>query len=175
MTTERDLELPMVRILERDLSGRLSRNSPNTQVVNTARGNVVGGTWRKPDIVLLAIHKFVSRASPELTLTGFELKIANNFDVTSVYQAHAYTRFLHHAYVVVHYPTDISWPSALADIRGHAQELGIGIVRLTSIDGDGRYEIVLSSQRREPQPHRVDEFINDQLPGHVGWLRDRMR
>lgn len=110
----------MVRILERELSGRLTGNSPDTQVVNTARGNVVGGKWRKPDIVLLAIHKFISKPTPELPLTGFELKIANNFDVTSIYQAHAYTSFLHHAYVVVHFPNNDSWPSALADVRGHS-------------------------------------------------------
>lgn len=175
MTSERDLEIPMERILVRELSGRLTRNSPDTQVVNTARGNVVGGKWRKPDIVLLAIHKFISRPTPELTLTGFELKISNNFDVTSIYQAHAYTSFLHHAYVVVHYPNNDGWPSAVADIRGHAQELGIGIVRLISIEGDGKYELVLTSQRRDPQPHRTDEFITDQMPNHVAWLRERMR
>lgn len=174
MVTERDLEEPLIHILERDLASRLTHNSPDVQVRNTARGQIGTGQWRQPDVVLTSISRYLSRHAPELALYGFELKLANNCDVSSVYQALAYTRFVHYSYLVVYHPLDEGWSRLLSEVGGHASEIGVGLIRLLRNSKDSGYDVVMPARKFEPQPYNVDQFISEQMSDLVNWVRQRM-
>jgi len=171
--TERELEAPFERLLEIGLARELTQGASEWQVRNTARGGLSGGRWTKPDIVVAAIHSYLSRPLPELSLYGFELKTQAGFELSSIYQAAAQTRFLHFAYVVVPHPKDEKWGLRLAPIRAHAEELGIGLIRLDS-DSVADYEVVLAGRRHQPHPQSVDHFIEERMPGLVEWVRAKL-
>jgi hypothetical protein len=171
--TERDLEQPFGRLLEIGLARELTQSASEWQVRNTARGGLSGGRWTKPDIVVATINSYLSRPFPELNLYGFELKTQAGFELSSVYQAAAQTRFLHFAYVVVPHPKDNAWNLRLAAIRSHAEELGIGLIRLDS-DAAKDYEVVLIGRRHQPHPQSVDHFIEERMPDLVEWVRSKL-
>ena len=104
--TERDIEQPFERSLEIGLARELTQSASEWQVRNTARGGLSGGRWTKPDIIVATVNSYLSRPFPELSLYGFELKTQAGFELSSIYQAAAQTRFLHFAYVVVPHPKD---------------------------------------------------------------------
>jgi hypothetical protein len=171
--TERDLEQPFERLLEVGLARELIQNASEWQVRNTARGGLSGGRWTKPDIVVATIDCYLSRPIPELSLYGFELKTQAGFDLSSIYQAAAQTRFLHFAYVVVPHAKDERWELRVAPIRVHAEELGIGLIRLDGEAGTD-YEVVLVGRRHHPHPQSVDHFIEERMPDLVEWVRAKL-
>ena len=171
--TERDLEQPFERLLEVALARELTQNAPEWQVRNTARGGLSGGRWTKPDIVVATVNTYLSRPIPELNLYGFELKTQAGFELSSIYQAAAQTRFLHFAYVVVPHPKDETWHLRLALVRAHAEELGIGLIRLDN-DKATSSEIVLMGRRHRPHPQSVDHFIEERMPDLVEWVRAKL-
>jgi hypothetical protein len=107
---------------------------------------------------------------PELELYGFELKTETGFDISSVHQALAQTRYVHYSHVVVHCADDDVWEKRLADVRDQAQKYGIGVIRLKSIEATGPFEIVLLSARFEPTPRLVDVFLEDRAPDLLRWV-----
>jgi hypothetical protein len=173
--TERDLEKPFERLLEVQLARELTQSAPELEIRNTARGGLTGGRWTKPDIVVASVNRYLSLAVPLLSLYGFELKTQTGFELSSIYQAAAQTRFLHFAYVVVPHPEDQLWRSRLAQIRGHAEELGIGLIRLDDPSSAAGYEVVITGRRHHPHPQSVDHFIEERMPDLVDWVRDRLR
>ena len=98
--TERDLEKPFERLLEVQLARELTQSAPELEIRNTARGGLTGGRWTKPDIVVASVDRYLSLAVPLLSLYGFELKTQAGFELSSIYQAAAQTRFLHFAWRV---------------------------------------------------------------------------
>lgn len=171
--TERDLERPFERLLEVKLARELTQNASEWQVRNTARGGLSGGRWTKPDIVVATINTYLSKPTPELSLFGFELKTQVGFEVSSIYQAAAQTRFLHYAYVVLPHPDDDRWRLRLAPIRPHAEELGIGLIRLDD-NHCSSAEVVLMGRRHSPHPQSVDHFIEERTPDLVPWVRTKL-
>jgi hypothetical protein len=171
--TERDLEKPFERLLAMELARELTGDAAERQVRNTARGGLSGGRWTKPDIVLAAINIYLSKPVPELSLYGFELKTQAGFELSSIYQAAAQTRFLHFAYVVVPHPKDEKWQPRFAPIRAHAEELGIGLIRLDDHNATSS-EVVLIGRRHHPHPQSVDHFIEERMPDLVDWVREKL-
>lgn len=169
---ETDLEEPLRKVLETDLGKVLLRqDNPNPWLVlNTARGGEPAGQWSQPDLVLACVRRYRSRAFPELELFGFELKTEQSFDISSVHQALAHTRFLHRSHVVVHCPDDESWEHKLTETRYHAQKYGIGLIRLKAATANSDYEIALESERFDPSPNFVDCFLEDRLSDLLDWV-----
>lgn len=173
--SERDLEAPFARLLEKGLARELTQNAHELEVRNTARGGLGAGQWAKPDLVVASVCRYLSQPMPELSLYGFELKTRAGFDLSSIYQAAAHTRFVHFAFVVVHHPMDGVWPVRLSQVRLHAEELGIGVIRLESDDDAGPCEVVLQGRRHRPHPQSVDHFIEERMPDLVKWVRAKLK
>jgi hypothetical protein len=173
--SERDLEEPFEHILETGLARELTRGAQDREVCNTARGGVAGGQWTKPDIVVASVRRYLSRAAPELSLHGFELKTREGFHASSLYQAFAHTRFFHYAYVVVNYPDDETWRIQVGEVRGLAEELGVGLIRMDRAHRESSVDVIVLARQQHPEPHRVDHFIEERMPDLAKWVRDRLR
>jgi len=173
--SEQDLEEPFELLLRAQLGRELLQPPAMTSdVFNTARGGPAEGQWSRPDLVLACIRRYRSRATPELELYGFELKLESGFDVSAVHQALAHTRYVHYSHVVVHCPADDVWSQRLSELRAHAQNYGVGVIRLKRATPEAGYEIALHSSRFNPAPGSVDRFLEDRLPDAVDWIDQQL-
>jgi hypothetical protein len=174
---ESDLERPFLTLLETRIARELLQPAivpPNWRIANTARGGPSVGQWSQPDLILISVRRYVSRAVPELELFGFELKTHQGFDVSAVHQALAHTRYVHYSHVVVHCPSDETWEHRLQDARYHAQRHGIGVIRLKAHAPDADFEIALHSERFNPAPGYQDDFLTGRLPGLFDWVQQQL-
>ncbi len=174
---ESQLEEPFSVLLRTRLARELLQSAgtpPNWQVQNTARGGPTSGQWSQPDVILACVRRYRSRAFPELELFGFELKTHRGFDISSVHQALAHTRYVHYSHVVVHCPADEIWEHRLAEVRYHAQKHGVGVIRLKAADPGADFEIALYSARFEPAARSVDWFLEDRLPDLLTWIDSQL-
>lgn len=174
---ESQLEEPFTVLLKTRLGRDLLQPAgvpPVWRVENTARGGPTAGQWSRPDVILACVRRYRSRAVPELELYGFELKTDAGFDVSSVHQALAHTRYVNYSSVVVHCPSDETWEHRLTDVRYHAQKHGIGVIRLKSAIPETDYDIALFSERFDPSPRAVDYFLEDRLPDLLDWVQTQL-
>lgn len=120
-----------------------------------------GGTFTRPDITAAGVRRYVYLPK-RLEIVTFEIKPAEAISVMAVLEAIAHREASHRAYVL--YATsrekfDIA--SESDRILELAQKYGVGVV-LTETPGDVEsWEILLDALRHEPDPSRLDRFLND--------------
>lgn len=99
----------------------------------------------------------------------FEIKPAEAWDVTAVYEALAHLRSATHAYVVLHIPD-----SQAADLTKTVDEVcrvarshGIGVIVAGGPSNYETWEEHEDAVRHEPDPQLLDDFIAAQLSSDV--------
>jgi hypothetical protein len=166
---EAELYEPMRRVIETAWA-KDHKTDPIAVVVTAAQGRrQTGGRWTRPDIVSVAVKTFRYLPGKYLEIVTFEVKPADAWDVTAVYEALAHLRSATHAYVVLHVPD-----SRPADLEKTVDELcrvarshGIGVIVAGDPSDYATWEEHEDAIRREPDPQLLDDFIAAQLSSDV--------
>jgi hypothetical protein len=166
---EAELYDPMRHVIETSWA-KEHKTEPIAVVITAAQGKKqTGGRWTRPDIVSLSVRTFRYLPGKYLELVTFEVKPADTWDVTAVYEALAHLRSATHSYVVLHVPSpaDPTTEKAVDDLCRVARSHGIGVI----VAGDpGDYETWEEHEeavRHEPDPQLLDDFIAIQLSADV--------
>lgn len=128
-----------------------------------------GGTWSRPDIVTVEVLNLLYFPTKILEIVTFEVKPTDSIDVQCVYEALAHRRAATHAYVLLHVPAkgQASMSETLQAVLGVARSHGVGVVTF-SVPGDySTWEELAIAERAEPDPERLNAFIDTQLPESV--------
>lgn len=124
-----------------------------------------GGTWTRPDIVVVAVSVYDFVPGKFVDAITFEVKSVDNFDVTAVYEALAHLRSATRAYVLVEIPKDRR--EALEELINNASKEasrhGVGLIIADSVADFDSWEIEVEAVRRDPDPASLDAFLSDQL------------
>ena len=101
----------------------------------------------------------------------FEIKPAETWDVTAVYEAFAHLRSATHAYVVLHAPgsqtQDLEKEKSIDELCRVARGHGIGVIVAGDPSDYETWEEHEDAVRHEPDPQLLDDFIAAQLSPDV--------
>jgi hypothetical protein len=100
-----------------------------------------------------------------LELATFEIKLGSALNVQSVFEALAHRRSATRAYVLAHVAPDDArgMTDAIEDIAEVARGHGVGFVTAGDPRDYDTWEEHVEAQRVEPDPARLDAFIETQL------------
>lgn len=128
-----------------------------------------GGTWSRPDLVSVEVLNLLYFPSKILEVVTYEVKPADAVDVQCVYEALAHRRAATHAYVMLHVPVKrkSAMNETIQTIVSIARSHGVGVVSFADASDYGTWEEVAVAERAEPDPERLNAFIDTQLPDSV--------
>ena len=134
---------------------------------NTSRGGRrQDGTWARPDLTCIAVTTYPYLPGKYLDVVTFEVKPSWSIDVTAVYEALSHRRRATRSYVLLHVPHDEldEKGEVLAEMCEAASKLGIGVIVAEDPANYDTWDIREEADRVEPDPAKLNEFIETQLP-----------
>jgi hypothetical protein len=128
-----------------------------------------GGRWSRPDIVVAEVKTYLYVPGKHLSITTFEVKVADTIDVPAVYEALAHLRAATHAYVLCHVPDAVAarLEPTIAEVCRVARSHGIGVIVAGNPADYSTWDEREEAVRCEPDPERLDQFISTQLSKHA--------
>jgi len=124
-----------------------------------------GGRWTRPDLVSVAVRTYRYLPGKYMEVVTFEVKPSDAIDVTAVYEALAHLRSATHAYVIFHVSDDAEEAvrQTIEEARHVARGHGVGVITMSDPADWDTWTELEEAGRVEPDPERLDEFINVQL------------
>lgn len=120
-----------------------------------------GGTFTRPDITAAGIRRYVYLPK-RLEIVTFEVKPAEAISIMGVLEAIAHREASHRAYVLYATPrASFEEASEGERILELAQKYGVGVMLTEKADDVETWEVLLDAVRHEPDPARLDRFLND--------------
>lgn len=162
---EKDLYDPMLQVLKTEWANE-RRKQPVVVAITANQGSrSTGGTWSRPDLVSVEVRTYEYVPGKFLEVETFEVKPSNTIDVQAVYEALAHRRASSRSYVVLHVPDDKqnSLDLIIQEVRSVARSHGVGVVIAGEPDDYDTWEEVEEAQRVEPDPEKLNDFIDKQL------------
>lgn len=161
---ERDLYSPLKMAIESKWIHRFGLDDVVVDETHSQGSKDTGGTFTRPDITAAGIRRYVYLPK-RLEIVTFEVKPAEALSVMGVLEAIAHREAAHRSYVVYAASRGLFEASAEVDrILELSQKFGIGVVLAESPSEVETWEVLLDAVRHEPDPARLDRFLND-LPG----------
>jgi len=166
---EEELYPALVEVIRGDWSKDHRANPIAVEIVARQGRRSTGGTWSRPDIVTVEIKNLLYIPTKILEVTTFEVKPADAIDVQAVYEALAHRRASTHAYVVLHVPATqaVALEESIQSVRTVARSHGVGVITITDPGDYSTWEELEEATRFEPDPERLNSFIETQLPERV--------
>jgi hypothetical protein len=139
------------------------------EIVARQGRRATGGTWSRPDIVTVEVLNLLYVPTKILEVVTFEVKPADAIDVQCVYESLAHRRAATHAYVVLHVPASeqAALTEVLQGVLAVARSHGVGVVTFADPSDYDTWEELAPAERVEPDPERLNAFIDNQLPDSV--------
>jgi hypothetical protein len=162
---ERDLYEPVANVLQSSWSKDQGFRQHLVEITASKGSKHTGGTWTRPDIVVVAFRIFPFLPGRYLDVITFEIKPKTWIDVTAVYEALAHRRAATQAYVWLHCPKEERALRAevLERITEEAERHGVGVIVASSPAEATTWETLVDAERKEPDPEALNEFIDVQL------------
>lgn len=137
--------------------------------VNTASMRQPEGSWSLPDILLILVSGSALQPMPKLSLVGFELKVAGNFNTHAVLQAYNQSRFINSNYLVSFGPREAAKNTIIKDAR----ENGLGVIWARDPCQLDTYDVVVAANHRpSPQSEDFEKLLRHVLNSHqIGRLQ----
>ena len=135
------------------------------EVTASQGSKATGGRWTRPDLVSVAVRTYRYLPGKYMEVVTFEVKPRDAITVTAVYEALAHLRSATHAYVIFHVPDDDteSVKQTIDEARHIGRAHGVGIITMGNPKAWDTWDELEEARRVEPDPERLDEFINLQL------------
>jgi hypothetical protein len=166
---EQELYEPIERVLRGDWAKDHQSKPVAIEVVARQGRRATGGTWSRPDLVLVEVKNYLHLPSKILDVRTFEVKPSAAISVQAVYEALAHRRASTHAYVVLHVPQDLAdtLSDEVLEVRDAARPHGVGVITIEDPGDYSTWEEVEEALRVEPDPERLDRFLKTQLSPDV--------
>lgn len=125
-----------------------------------------GGTFTRPDITVAGIRRY-EYLPKRLEIVTFEIKPKSEINILGVLEAIAHREAAHRSYVLYACSRgDFEAASEEERISDLAHKYGVGILLAENAGEVEEWEVWLDDIRHEPDPARMDRFLND-LPGEA--------
>lgn len=164
---EREIALydPMAAVLRNEWAKDRRITPVGVETTALQGRRATGGTWSRPDLVSVEIKTYEYVPGKYLEIVTFEVKPSDAINVQAVYEALAHRRSGTRAYVVLHVPTDreTTLEDVIKDVCLVARSHGIGVVTVADPSDYSTWEEREEAHRYEPDPARVNDFIETQL------------
>jgi len=162
---EAALWTPAAKVLEEKWSKDLLFEEFFVEVTAQQGRRNTGGTWTRPDVLVVNVLTYQNIPGKFVEVYTFEVKTHENCDVPAVYEALAHLRSATHAYVLVSVPPDKreSIKELIDDIAEEADRHGVGVILASDIANYETWEFRLEAIARQPDPAKLDEFIETQV------------
>ena len=119
-----------------------------------------GGKWSRPDVTLIVVEKYRFIPEKVLTVMSFEIKKANELDVSGVYETASHSRFAHKSYLALYLPGGIPERDySYIHITQECERFGVGLIIFQKPNDATTYDTVIEPRRKNPDPADVDLFI----------------
>jgi hypothetical protein len=130
-------------------------------------GSKPTGTWKRPDVVSVAVQAFTHLPGKFIEVATFEIKPSNSIDVLAVYEALSHRQAATHAYVLLHVPVAERERVAgkIEEVSTLARSHGIGLIVAEDPRDFDAWEELVPAQRVEPEPADLERFMAGQLKG----------
>jgi hypothetical protein len=162
---EQDLYGPIAEVLCEKWAKDLLLEEFFVQVTAKQGRRETGGTWTRPDIVAVYVSTYQYVPGKFVDVTTFEVKDETNINVTAVYEALAHLRAGTRGYVLAVIPSASrdGLSKIIEDTANEASRHGIGLIVAGKVDDYDAWEFRVEAVRSEPDPSRLDEFIETQI------------
>lgn len=120
-----------------------------------------GGTWTRPDFVVVGYRNFEYTPGIVRDLETFEVK-PSDFGVEAVFETAAHSRFATRSYLAVERREDQD-PELLDRVESECQRFGIGFVMFAEAGKLDTWDFRVEPKREEPDPADLERFIQDQI------------
>jgi hypothetical protein len=163
---EIDLYEPVAAVLQ----GRWARDErfrhSLTQITALQGRRSTGGTWTRPDIVVVALRIFPYLPGKFCDVITFEIKPSSAIDVTAVYEALAHRRAATQSYAFFHCPLEQEDAESdnLDRIQEECERHGIGMIVARDPSDYETWIERAEAERVVAEPNRVNELIAVQFP-----------
>lgn len=162
-------ESELMKPLERYLSGPFRRSldaEDGVVVVQDTSSHGRGGTWSRPDFVVVCAARLSIAPGCRFDVHAFELKAENGGGVLAVHEALAQTRSAHYGHFVWHLPDGSSHEGKLDATMKQCAEHGIGLVRMVSPTraAEDGCQVLLHPRLKATPPTSIDSFLLTRLP-----------
>lgn len=144
---------------------RIPSNRLVVEIVGLKGSKNTGGTWTRPDIVVIASNTYKYIPGRHLEIITFEVKLMDNLDITAVYEALSHRRAANRAYVLIYGPTDqvTAGQDRIEIVCDEAKRQGIGVIVSTSPRLYAEWDERVEPRRVDLDPERANTFIGAQL------------
>lgn len=158
---EKVLYSPLKDSIQSKWINRFALDDVVVEETHTRGSKDTGGKFTRPDITAVGIRRYVYLPK-RLEIVTFEVKPADSVSILGVLEAIAHREAAHRAYVL--YSTSRSAFERVSEserILELAQKYSIGVVLTERAENVETWEILLDAVRHEPDPARLDRFLND--------------
>ena len=158
---EKDLYAPLRESIGSKWIKRFALDDVLVDETHSRGSKDTGGTFTRPDITAAGIRRYIYLPK-RLEIVTFEVKSADAVTILGVLEAIAHREAAHRSYVL--FATSkaaFEKASESERILELAQKYGVGVTLTERIEEVESWEILLDAVRHEPDPSRLDRFLND--------------
>ena len=162
---EADLYAPAAKVLESEWAKDFNLDDFFVQITAKQGRRETGGTWTRPDIVMVTVTNYQFLFGKVVDVITFEIKGTEGFDVTAIYEAMAQRRAATRSYVLIYCPADQreSLNPTIQEVSEEAKRQGVGLIVAADIANYTTWEFLVEAEREEPDPARLEDFVGVQV------------
>ncbi|MBR9970846.1 hypothetical protein [Magnetospirillum sulfuroxidans] len=148
------------------------------RILRATHDKKLSGKWSTPDFSGLCVHNFQHTKTKRVEIVTFEIKYApKQFNVSCVYEALAHTRAANYG-ILFFYDDPLNGKidaDAFDEIKMECLRLGIGMVISQYPCDINCWNYVVPARSFNPDPRRVDAFIEDAFgAADKRWLNNNL-
>lgn len=161
---ERDLYAPVMKQLDSHWAKQRELDQWHCEMTALQGRRDTGGSWSRPDLVLVGYRKYEFLPERVFELMSFEVKPSYDVSIEGVMEALAHREAATRSFVLYH--TDgqefNSFPE-YTRIQDLASKHGVGVIAAREADNFDQWAEIVPAQRATPDPESMDTFIKRTL------------
>jgi hypothetical protein len=158
---ESDLYTPLKQSIQKNWINRFGFDDVKVDETHSLGKRDTGGKFTRPDITAVGVRRY-KYIPKRLEVVTFEVKASDSVGIMGVLEAIAHRESAHRSYVI--YATskyNLESSHENDRILEVSQKYGIGVILAENPASVEGWEIVLDALRHEPDPDRLDRFLDD--------------
>ncbi|WNG23867.1 hypothetical protein F0U62_07375 [Cystobacter fuscus] len=163
-TKEEDLYPYIEKVLNQDWAKHERLTDHVIEITARQGSRRTGGTWTRPDIVVVSKKRFAYVPGELFDVWTFEIKQANGIDITGIFEAAAHAKRATRSYAMFEVPEE---SEELGELLGRCDEeaarLNVGFITFTEASDFSTWDIRIPAPRLETDPEMLEDFIAEQL------------
>lgn len=163
-SAESELYGPVLKVLELEWARDMGIEADEIYFEETAQQGRkdTGGTWTRPDVTAVSVRSFPHLPNKYFDIWTFEIKPAQQLDITGVFEAAAHAARATRSYALLQTPEspDSRTRSILERCEREAVRLGVGLITFAQASNFETWETLVDAPRIDTRPELLEEFIS---------------